>query len=96
LSRSSDGIAARIVAPDRAAFAVTAIPVSIAPKSELANAPTGLVEPLRCALICNSASNAAAMMMPISAKSLRSSLYVKMVSLHSVWEERILTGEARG
>jgi hypothetical protein len=57
---------------------LAAIPASPAPKSELAKAPTGLTDPERCAPICSSASSAATMMMPISAKSLRSSRYVKM------------------
>jgi hypothetical protein len=43
------------------------------PNTELIAVEIGLTDPVRCALICSSASAAARMMMLIRAKSLRSS-----------------------
>jgi hypothetical protein len=53
------------------------------PKIALAAVEIGLTVPVRCALICRSASAAATIMMLMSAKSLRSSRYVKIVNLQA-------------
>ena len=73
------GNAMTLLAPDRANSTLVDTTVSVTPNNAVATLAMGLTAPVRSsALICTSATNAATMMMLISAKSLRSSRYVKM------------------